>query len=199
MTDTSGSITTLLQAVRDGDSVANAKLMEVLHSELTRIARKYMRRERQNHTLQPTALVNEAYVRLMARDDARWQNRSHFLAAAAQAMRRILVDYARSTNTTKRWGHSAKLSIDTDTNSSQQVLGETLAAPGKAAHVLALDDALKALAAVDERQARIVELRFFGGLTEAEIADMLHLSTRTVGREWKTARLWLRDRMHDSQ
>lgn len=193
-----GEVTRLLVALRSGDLNANARLMEVLHTELARLARRYMRGERPNHTLQPTALVNEAYMRLLGKESPTWQNRAHFLAHAARAMRQILVDHARANRSDKRGGKQVKISIESARTDSGQSLAETLASPGPpAAEVIALDEALEELTTLDPRQAQVVELRFFGGLSEAEIADVLSVTPRTVRRDWSTARLWLQRRMQD--
>ena len=187
-----GEVTQLLVAIRDGDASAPSRLMELLHAELAQLARRYMRRERPNHTLQATALVNEAYLRLLGKEPMAWQNRSHFLAHAARAMRQVLVDHARGHRADKRGGKQVMLSIDEEGVLSREVVGDTLAVHDRSADVLALNDALDELARLDPRQGSIVELRFFGGLTEQEIAELLGITTRTVRRDWRTARLWLR-------
>lgn len=195
MTQNAGRVTQLLVAVRAGDRDANGQLMEVLHAELRRLARRYMRGERPNHTLQPTALVNEAYIRLLAKDSPDWQNRAHFMAHAARAMRQILVDHARANRTDKRGGKQLKVSIEGARSGADMRVIEALAAPARPAEVIALDEALEELGRLDARQAQIVELRSFGGMSDSEIADLLGISTRTVGRESQTARLWLRRHM----
>jgi RNA polymerase sigma-70 factor, ECF subfamily len=195
VTESTGEVTRLLVAVRDGDSQANARLMEMLQTELSRLARRYMRSERVNHTLQPTALVNEAYIRLLGRETPSWQNRAHFLAHAARAMRQILVDHARANRTDKRGGKEVKISIETARTESDRPLAETLAGPARSAEVIALNEALDELSTMDARQAHVVELRFFGGLAESEIAELLGVTVRTVRRDWSTARLWLQRRM----
>jgi RNA polymerase sigma-70 factor, ECF subfamily len=191
VTHKAGEVTRLLVAVRHGEPDAKERLMEVLHSELARLARRYMRGERLNHTLQPTALINEAYIRLLARESPDWQNRAHFLAHAARAMRQILVDHARAKRSDKRGGHQVMVSMDSVRSGADAPLAEALASPVQPADVLALHDALEELAGLDPRQAQVVELRFFGGLSEVEIAEMLRVTTRTVRRDWSTARLWL--------
>ena len=179
------SISRLLYEVSHGNREAEAALMTQVYDELRRLARKYMRAERANHTLQPTALVNEAYMRLMADPAASWENRAHFFATAAQLMRHILVDHARARTAAKRGGIQ-----------HQVTLNEGLAsAEDKSVDVLALHEALEKLAALDERQARIVEMHFFGGLTFAEIAYVLGASERTVKRDWEMARAWLKLQM----
>jgi len=177
----SHEITQLLVAWSDGDQVALTKLIPLVESELRRLARTYMSRERIDHTLQTTALINEAYVKLINASDVKWQNRAHFFGIAARVMRRVLVDFARQRNFRKRGGGSHQISFD-----------EALAI-SDADHpdLLALDEALTALAKVDDRKARIVEMRFFGGLTEKETAAALDVSPETVRRDWRLAKAWL--------
>ena len=155
--------------------------MPLVYEELRRLAHQYMRRESPGHTLQTTALVNEAYFRLVGQKQVRWQNRAHFFAISAQLMRRILVDHARGRQYAKRGGGAQKVSLD----------GVAVVAQEQAADLLALDEALRSLAAVDERKCRIVELRYFGGLGVEETAEALKLSPRTVMREWSMAKAWL--------
>jgi len=174
-------VTQLLIDWSNGDRAALDKLIPVVEEELRRLAHRYMSRERAGHTLQTTALVNEAFVRLVNRKDVHWQNRAHFFGIAAQLMRTILVDHARSHASAKRGGGANKLELDEAMVVSQQ----------KASEVLALDDALKQLALIDPQQSRIVELRFFGGLTIEETAEVMHLSPATIKREWSTAKAWL--------
>jgi RNA polymerase sigma factor (TIGR02999 family) len=157
-----------------------AEMTAALYSELHRLAAAYMRRERTDHTLQPTALVHEAYLRLAGQRELNWRNRAQLIGVAAQVMRRVLLDHARKHFTNKRGGKEARISLDT------AILGN-----GRHTDIVALDDALTQLAAIDPRQSRIVELRFFGGLTEEETADLLDISSRTVRREWTMARAWL--------
>ena len=173
-------LTRLLIDWSNGDQSAFDKLMPLIDEELRRLAHRYMSRERAGHTLQTTALVNEAFVRLVNRN-VNWQNRAHFFGIAAQLMRTILVDHARSHACAKRGGGAFKLELDEALVVSQK----------KAAEVIALDDALKELARLDPQQSRIVELRFFGGLTVEETAEVLHLSPATIKREWSTAKAWL--------
>jgi RNA polymerase sigma-70 factor (ECF subfamily) len=190
-----GDVTQLLVAMRDGDAGAQSQLMELLHSGLAQLARRYMRRERPNHTLQATALVNEAYIRLLGREPMDWQSRAHFVAHAARAMRQVLVDHARGHRADKRGGKQIMLSLDDAGVHPRDPSSEPLALHslhGRSADVLALNDALDALARLDARQASIVELRFFGGLTEKEIGELLGVTTRPVRRDGSTARLWLR-------
>jgi RNA polymerase sigma factor (TIGR02999 family) len=177
-------ITGLLQAWRHGDDDALATLTPLVHAELRTLARAYMRRERTGHSLPPTALVHECYLRLLDARTVDWQDRSHFYGMAARLMRRILVDVARTRSSVKRGGGAAHVPLDA---------GDVSAAsePGRA--LVALDDALRSLAAVDARQSRIVEMRFFGGFSHDEIAQALGVSTKTVMREWQQARSWLLD------
>jgi len=174
-------VTQLLLEWSNGDQSALDKLVPVVDRELRRLAHHYMSRERAGHTLQTTALVNEAFVRLVNRKSVQWQNRAHFFGIAAQLMRTILVDHARSHACAKRGGGAGKLELDEALAVSQQ----------KAAEVIALDDALNALALIDPQQSRIVELRFFGGLTVEEAAEVLHISPATIKREWSSAKAWL--------
>ena len=174
-------LTQLLIEWSNGDKAALDKLMPLVHAELRRLAHRYMSRERPGHTLQTTALVNEAYVRLVNRKDVHWQNRAHFFAIAAELMRSILVDHARSHAYAKRGGGAQKIELDEAMIVSQE----------RAAEVVALDDVLKELAKIDPQQSRIVELRFFGGLTIEETAEVLGLSPATIKREWSTAKAWL--------
>lgn len=175
------AVTQLLLEWSSGDSDAPARLIPLVYDELRKLAGRYISRERSDHTLQATALVNEAYLRLVDQTQVSWQNRAHFYGVAANAMRHILVDHARARAADKRGGGSVKLNLE-DTN---------VAIEERAAEIVALDDALKALAKFDERKSKIVELRFFGGLNEEEIAAHLGISSRTVKRDWKMARLWL--------
>jgi RNA polymerase sigma-70 factor (ECF subfamily) len=174
-------VTQLLVAWGDGNQAALEKLMPLVYEELRRLAHNYMRREHPAHTLQTTALVNEAYFRLVDQKHMRWQNRAHFFAISAQLMRRILVDHARSHHYAKRGGGAHKVSLDEG----------AVVAEEQAADLIALDDALRSLAAIDERKNSIVELRFFGGLSVEETAEALKISPRTVMREWSMAKAWL--------
>jgi RNA polymerase sigma-70 factor (ECF subfamily) len=177
----SETITDLLIQWREGDEAALDRLIPLVYKELRRMAGYYMRRRRPGDTLQTSALINEAYLRLAAHKNMRWQNRSHFFAVAAQAMRRILVDHARARNAAKREGGVFKVSLDQAADVGQQ----------RGAELIALDDALKELAAFDVRKSRIVELRYFGGLSVEETAQVLDVSAVTVKREWRAAKLWL--------
>jgi RNA polymerase sigma-70 factor, ECF subfamily len=174
-------VTQLLLAWRDGDEAALAQLAPLVQTELHRLAERYLKRERAGHTLQATALVNEAYLRLIDAHSIQWQNRAHFFGLAAQVMRRVLVEHARQRQQLKRGGAALQVSLAEAEDVAQQ----------RSARVLALDDALRTLAHFDQRKSRIVELKFFGGLSEEEIAEVLQLSLRTVQRDWNLARAWL--------
>ena len=174
-------VTELLLRWRAGNQQCLNDLMPLVEGELRRIARRYMRMERQGHTLQTTALVNEAYMQLVKQRESKWQGRSHFFAASATAMRHILVDLARTRGRQRRGGDVVRLSLD-----------EALVfSPERASEVVALDDALTALAKLDERKSRIIEMRYFAGLTIEETAEVLKLSHATVEREWQRAKAWL--------
>ncbi|MGD9630569.1 MAG: sigma-70 family RNA polymerase sigma factor [Pyrinomonadaceae bacterium] len=177
----SHQITQLLLAWRKGERSALDELIPLVQVELRRLARNYMRRQNADHTLQTTALVNEAFLRLVDSNRVNWQDRNHFFAICAQLMRRILVDFARKKKSLKRGGDGVHITL----NENVDVADE------KAADVVALDEALVRLAALNQRQSSIVELRYFGGLTEEQIAETLDISTRTVRRDWNLARAWL--------
>jgi RNA polymerase sigma factor (TIGR02999 family) len=181
-----GEVTQLLAQASSGDAVARATLFDVLYRELRRLAEGAMRAERANHTLQPTALVHEAFLRL-AGNQGRFESRAHFLGVAASAMRRVLVDHARGRNAHKR-GHGATLVTVNDLDDLPQAAAEEV-------DLLVLDDALSRLAALDARQGQIVELRFFGGLSVEETAAVIGVSERTIKREWQMSRAWLRREM----
>jgi RNA polymerase sigma factor (TIGR02999 family) len=174
-------MTELLAAWSDGDREALDKLLPLVERELHRLAHHYMSRERPDHTLQTSALVNEAYLKLIDQTRVRWQNRAHFFAIAAQTMRRILIDHARRRRYGKRGGGAMELPLD-----EAAVLTDE-----RAAELVALDEALSVLAEVDERKVRVVELRFFGGLSVEETAEVLKVSPETVGREWRRAKAFL--------
>jgi RNA polymerase sigma-70 factor, ECF subfamily len=175
-------VTELLMAWGNGDQDALSRLTPLVYDELHRLAEGYMRREHVGHTLQTTALVNEAYIKLVDSSRVRWQNRAHFFAVAAQLMRRILVDFARNRRYQKRGG-----------DWRQVTLGEGLGvATNVDSDLVALDEALQELAKLDPRKARVVELRFFGGLSLEETAEALQISTDTVGRDWRAAKAWLK-------
>jgi|SRR5215813_2944490 len=182
-------ITQLLLAWSCGDESALTKLAPLVYEELHRLAHHYMSQERVGHTLQTTALVNEAYVRLIDWKNLRWQNRAHFFAVSAQLMRHILVDFARARNYDKRGGGARRVELD----------DVAVTADDKSTDLLALDEALKALAKLDERQSRVVELRFFGGLTNDEVAEVLKVSEPTVRRDWSLARAWLYRNLADDR
>ncbi|MBL9148138.1 MAG: sigma-70 family RNA polymerase sigma factor [Phycisphaerae bacterium] len=184
-------VTQLVLAMNGGDESARSALLPLVYAELREQAESYFRAQRGNHTLQPTALVHEAYLRLMGKTDIAWESRSHFLAVAAMAMRNVLADHARRRRAQKRGGAAGAWGEVTLTG-----LGSD---PGERdIDALDLDDALRALALVDERQARIVELRFYGGLTVEEVAHVLNVSSGTVALDWRMARAWLRNRLDDS-
>ena len=181
-------VTQLLMAWNEGDQSALERLIPLVHAELHRIARRYMRNERAGHTLQTSALINEAYLRLIDAQQVRWQNRAHFFGIAAQLMRRVLVDFARSRGYKKRGGGAFQVSLD-ETMVITKERGEDL---------VALDEALSALSELDERKGRVVEMRFFGGLSEKEIAEALRVSLETVRRDWRLAKSWLRRRLSET-
>ena len=174
-------VSKLLRAWRDGDEAALDELMPRVHQELHRLAHFYMRRERAGHTLQTTALVNEAYVRLVDAREVDWQDRAHFFAISSNLMRRILVDFARKRGYQKRGGKVKKVVLDE----------ELLISPEPDADIERLDDALNALSEFDPRKAKVVEMRFFGGLSVEETAEVLKISTDTVKRDWRLAKVWL--------
>jgi RNA polymerase sigma factor (TIGR02999 family) len=178
-------ITQLLVAWGDGDEAALEQLTPLVYQQLHRLAHHYLSHERPGHTLQTSALVNEAYLRLIDWKNVQWQNRAHFFGVSAQLMRRILVDFARSRRYEKRGGGNAPLALD----EVVLISGE------KGADLVALDEALVSLAKLDARQSRVVELRFFGGLTVEETAEVLKVSEATVRRDWSIARAWLRREM----
>jgi RNA polymerase sigma factor (TIGR02999 family) len=177
----SREVTALLRAWRDGDDTALDALMPLVHDELRRIARRCLYGERANHSVQATELVNEAFMRLVDVQHVDWQNRAHFLAMSARLMRRVLVEIARSRGADKRGGGALRVAFD------DAAIGAVAVEPD----VIRLDDALRALAALDERKSRVVELRFFGGLTVDETALALQVSSKTVLRDWEFARAWL--------
>ena len=179
-----GQVTVLLKAMKGGDKTAAEQLLPLVYSELHRLARSYMHRERVDHTLQPTALINEAYLRL-ARENVDWQSRQHFIGVAANVMRRLLVDHARAHNAEMRSGGLQRVELEDGFMVSTE----------RSAEVLALHDALTALEKVDPRQAKVVELRYFGGFSLEEIGDLMEISPRTVKRHWALARIWLLKRM----
>jgi RNA polymerase sigma factor (TIGR02999 family) len=181
MSDHPTSVTALLQRARSGDSAALADVFPLIYDELRRLADLQLRREPDGHTLSPTALVHEAYMRLIDYTRVEWANRAHFMAVAATAMRRVLVDHARGHRSLKRGGRLRRVSID----------DVELGVEERAELLLAIDEALERLKQVDGRQARVVECRFFGGMTEEETAEALGIGLRTVKRDWAKAKSWL--------
>lgn len=181
MPQTPQNVTQLLVGWGNGDKEALDKLVPLVYDELRRQAARYLRRERVGHTLQTTALIHEAYLRLIDQKNVHWQNRAHFFGIAAQLMRRILVDHARTKKRAKRGGSDVRVSFSE----------ATLKAKAQDLHIVALDEALERLAEIDEQQSRIVELRFFSGLTVEETAEVLSISRATVKRDWSVAKAWL--------
>ena len=179
--EASSQVTKLLQGWRAGERSASDALLPLVYEELRRLAHHHLRNERPHHTLQSTALVNEAYLRLIGQNLPKWESRTHFFAIAAQLMRQILVDYARRHRASKRGSGVCMLALDDAVGLPQR----------KSVDVVALDDALKALAEVDPRQSRVVELRFFAGLSLEETSEVMGIATATVQRDWTTARAWL--------
>jgi RNA polymerase sigma factor (TIGR02999 family) len=175
------NVTQILRDWNEGDADAPAQLMPLVYEELRRRAADCLRRERRDHTLQPTALVHEAYVKLVEQNRAQWKDRAHFCSVAAQLMRRILVKYAEAHNADKRGGQLQKIYLDETRELAQE----------RAPDLLALDDALKSLAVSHPRESEIVELKFFGGLNAKEIGEVLNVSTKTVLRDWQFAKAWL--------
>jgi len=178
---TSHAVTELLLSWNHGERAALDKLVPLVYSELRRIAHRYLNRERRGHTLQSAELVNEAYLRLIDASQVRWQDRAHFFAISAQLMRRILVDFARSRRYLKRWGGMQRTSFDE----------AMVVSPALSGDLVALDDALETLAVKDDRKSRVVELRFFGGLSVEETAEVLKVSPDTIHRDWRFAKAWL--------
>jgi len=181
------NLTELLQEWRKGNRAALERLTSLVYDELRRIAHRYMRRERNEHTLQTTELVHEAYARLLGKQDVDWQNRSHFFGMTAQVMRHILIDHARRRQFAKHGGDVRQVSFDNAAVMTQQ----------RAAELVALDEALMTLEQIDPRKSRVVELRYFGGLSLEETAEVLDVSVMTVRRDWRAAKAWLYRRMKD--
>ena len=175
-----GDVTLLLRAMKNGDERAAEQLLPLVYKELHRLAKAYMRRERSDHTLQPTALINEAYLRL-ARENVDWQSRQHFIGFAANVMRHLLVDHARAHNAERRAGELDRVELEEGFMISRE----------RSKEVIALHDALSTLEQVDPRQAKVVELRYFGGFSVEEIGEILEISPRSVKRHWALARIWL--------
>ena len=188
MSASTGEVTQLLIKWSSGDKAALDELTPIVYAELRRLAKRYMGREREDHTLQTSALINEAYLRLVDQESVEWKDRSHFFAVSAQIMRHILVDHARKHQSDKRGAGAQKLPLD----------DAVLNIERKARELIALDEALNDLAIIDPRQSRIVELRFFGGLTVEETAEVLEISPITVKRDWRIARARLRDAVTNS-
>lgn len=184
MTSGGGDVTQLLKAMTSGDPAAGERLLPLVYAELHRLASSYMRRERQDHTLQPTALVNEAYLRL-AGDEVDWQNRQHFIGVAARVMRRVLVDHARTHNAEMRGGGLKRVDLEEGVAISKE----------RSEEILSLDEALKRLTELNPRQAQVVELRYFGGLSVEEIGGILGIAPRSVKRDWALARIWLYEQL----
>lgn len=182
-------VTELLQDWSEGDESALERLMPIVYDELHRMAHQHMRREKPGHILQTSALINEAYLRMVESPRIHWQNRAHFFGIAARVMRRILVDEARKRKSDKRGGDVIQVTLNEATNVAHE----------QAANVVALDDALKSLETIDPRQSKIVELRFFGGLSVDEAAEVLKVSSGTVMRDWTFARAWLKNEMSGPQ
>jgi RNA polymerase sigma factor (TIGR02999 family) len=178
----SSRVTQLLDKFEPGDRPAGEQLFEDVYAELRALAARYLHRERKNHTLQPTALVHEAYLKLVGHTHIDWQGRAHFLAIAAQAMRQILVDHARRYRAAKRGGNRHRIALDDN----------LVVESSRTVDLLAMEDALAKLTKLDPRQAQMVELRFFGGLSIAEVAKVMEISKRSVEREWTMVRAWLR-------
>lgn len=181
-----GEVSLLLAEMRSGRKDALARLLPLVYGELRRLSARYMRDERRGHTLQPTALVHETYLRLAGQDRANWQNRAQFMGIAGQLMRRLLVDYARKRHAAKRGGSLITL---------EEGLGNRCSPVAPLEEILAVDEALERLGAMDRQQARVVELRYFGGLSAEETANAMAVSQRTVEREWALAKAWLRTQL----
>ena len=188
-TSSQHEVTRLLIRLTEGDHAVLDALLPAVYDELRRLASNYLRRERQGHTLQPTALVHEAYIRLVDQTRVEWQNRAHFFGVAAQMMRRILVDHARGQAAEKRGGDVQKISLDENIDVSAL----------RASELVALDEALERLAAIDPQKGRLVELRFFGGLSVEETAEVLGVSAPTVKRQWRMAKAWLYGQVKPSE
>ena len=181
-------VTQLLQQWSHGDDAALSELTPLVYEELRRLAHRYMEGERPDHTLQTTALVNEAYLRLADQSNPNWQSRAHFFAVAARAMRRILVSYARTNRSQKRGGGSARIELDE----------AAILSPEQSKEIVDLHEALERLATLNSRKARVVELKYFGGLNHGEIAEVMKISTVTVRRDWMFAKTWLYDELHSN-
>jgi len=189
MTESPNEVTQLLVAWGDGDQAALDQLMPLVYNELHRLAHSHIRKERPGHTLQTSALLNEAFMRLVDQREARWQSRGHFFSIAAQMMRRILVDYARLRRSEKRGGDARQVSFNEELMISRQL----------SENVIEVHEALDELATIDERKSKVVELKFFGGLSIEEIAEVLKVSPGTVMRDWTLAKAWLRIAMNRTE
>ena len=189
METSSQTVSLLLRRLNDGDGGALDQLLPLVYAELRRMARRYMRQQPAGHTLQTTALIHEAYLRLVGQEEGRWENRTHFFGVAAQAMRHILVDYARARRTTKRGGEARSVSLEE----------AAIVSAERTAELVALDDALTELARLSPRQSRVVELRYFGGLSVTETAEVLAVSSDTVTRDWNQAKAWLHRELDQSR
>jgi len=183
-----GQVTILLQAMNRGDKSAADQLLPLVYSELHRLAKGYMSRERRDHTLQPTALINQAYLRIAQQENVEWQNHSHFIGFAANVMRRVLVDHARERNAAMRGGKQVRVDLDEGIAVSKE----------RSAEILLLEDALTRLEQLNPRQAKVVEMRYFGGLSVEEVASVLGIAPRSVKRDWALARMWLFEEIQKS-
>jgi RNA polymerase sigma-70 factor, ECF subfamily len=181
MPSTDGQVTLLLKAMNRGDKSAADQLLPIVYSELHRLAKSYMSRERRDHTLQPTALINQAYLRIAQQEHMEWQNHAHFIGFAANVMRRVLVDHARERNAAMRGGGRMRVELDDG----------IAASPETSAEILQLEEALTRLEQLNPRQAQVVEMRYFGGLSVEEVASILGIAPRSVKRDWALARMWL--------
>jgi RNA polymerase sigma-70 factor, ECF subfamily len=181
MPSTDGQVTLLLKAMNRGDKSAADQLLPIVYSELHRLAKSYMSRERRDHTLQPTALINQAYLRIAQQEHMEWQNHAHFIGFAANVMRRVLVDHARERNAAMRGGGRVRVELDEG----------VAASPEASAEILQLEEALTRLEQLNPRQAQVVEMRYFGGLSVEEVASILGIAPRSVKRDWALARMWL--------
>ena len=188
MSSSDGQVTLLLKAMNRGDKSAADQLLPLVYTELHRLAKGYMSRERRDHTLQPTALINQAYLRIAQQENVEWQNHSHFIGFAANVMRRVLVDHARERNAAMRGGKQVRVDLDEGIAVSKE----------RSAEILLLEDALTRLEQLNPRQAKVVEMRYFGGLSVEEVASVLGIAPRSVKRDWALARMWLFEEIQKS-
>jgi len=188
MSLSNGQVTILLQAMNRGDKSAADQLLPLVYSELHRLAKGYMSRERRDHTLQPTALINQAYLRIAQQENVEWQNHAHFIGFAANVMRRVLVDHARERNAAMRGGKQVRVDLDEGIAISKE----------RSAEILLLEDALTRLEQLNPRQAKVVEMRYFGGLSVEEVSGVLGIAPRSVKRDWALARVWLFEEIQKS-